>query len=111
MNIHPVAHVLHIGIHSSALLAKLHYRADIFARAVYMHIRHRLKRLGYNCRIGVVCGVIHRYGLTVRKQEFILNARRGGNKIEIILAFEPFLDDFHMQKPQKAAAEAEAERL
>ena len=76
-----------------------------------MHVRHGLKRLGYNRGVGVVCGVIHSYGLAVCKQEFILNARRGGNKVKVIFALKPFLNNFHMQKPQKAAAETETERL
>ncbi len=46
--------------------------------------------------------------------EFILmlvdDRRRGGDQVEIELALEPLLDDLEVQQPQKAAAEAEAER-
>ena len=38
------------------------------------------------------------------------DAGRGGDEIEIELARQPLLDDFEVQEPKEAAAEAEAER-
>ena len=35
---------------------------------------------------------------------------RGGDQVEVEFALEPLLDDFQMQQPEEAAAEAEAER-
>ena len=32
----------------------------------------------------------------------------GGYQVEVILALQSFLDDFHVQQPEEAAAEAEA---
>ena len=40
---------------------------------------------------------------------FTNNARNGCDKVEIILTVEPFLNNFEVQKPQKAASEAKAE--
>jgi hypothetical protein len=36
--------------------------------------------------------------------------RRGGDQVEIELALQPVADDLQVQKPEEAAAEAEAER-
>ena len=35
---------------------------------------------------------------------------RGGDEVEVIFPLQPLQDDLHVQKPQKAAAEAEAQR-
>ena len=110
MNVHAVAHILHIGINPAPLLAKLHNRPHIFAGAVNMHIGDRLQRLGDNRRVGVVCRVVHRHGLPVCKHKFIFHARCGGDKVKVVLPLQTFLDNFHMKKPQKATAEAEAQR-
>jgi hypothetical protein len=41
----------------------------------------------------------------------LVDHRRGrGDQVEIELALQPLLDDFQVQQPEEAAAEAEAER-
>ena len=41
--------------------------------------------------------------------DVVLHARHRGDEVEIELALEPLLHDLHVQQPEKAAAEAEAE--
>ena len=55
-------------------------------------------------------GVIHVHFRAVRLIDFINDARRGRNQIEVKLAFQPLLNDLHVQQSQEAAAEAEAQR-
>ena len=38
------------------------------------------------------------------------HARRGGDQVNIELALEPLLHDFHVQQAEKSAAETEAQR-
>ena len=44
-------------------------------------------------------------------QDFVGHVGRGLHEIQIGFALEPLLDDFHVQQPQKSAAEAEAQRI
>ena len=46
----------------------------------------------------------------VCRRNAVTHAGRGRDQVEIEFAFEAFLNDFHMQKSQKSAAETEAER-
>ena len=48
--------------------------------------------------------------LAVGQLDLVDHRRRGRDQVEIELALEPLLDDFEMQQPEEAAAEAEAER-
>ena len=81
VNIHAVAHILHIGVNPAPLLAELHNSPHIVARAVNMHVGDRLQRLGYNRGVGVVGRVVHRHGLAVCKDKLIFHARGGGDKV------------------------------
>ena len=54
--------------------------------------------------------VIHFEHCAVRLVNLIGNRRRGRYDFEIKLPFQPFLNDLHMQKPQKTATEAETQR-
>jgi hypothetical protein len=40
----------------------------------------------------------------------VAHPRGGGDQLEVELPLEPRLDDLHVEQPQEAAAEAEAER-
>ena len=46
----------------------------------------------------------------VAQLHLVDDRRRGRDQVEIELALQPLLDDFQMQQPEEAAAEAEAER-
>ena len=48
--------------------------------------------------------------LAVGLQHAVAHRGRGDQQLEVELALEPLLDDLHVQEPQEAAAEAEAER-
>ena len=55
--------------------------------------------------IGVIGGVINSHHSSVGFFNMIDDAGSRGDQIQVIFAFQPFLDDFHMQKPQEAAPE------
>ena len=56
-----------------------------------------------------VCTSIH-FGL-VQAAHAVGDVRRGHEQVEVELALEPLADDLHVQQPEEAAAEPEAERL
>ncbi len=47
----------------------------------------------------------------VGHHDFVFHAGGGGHQVKIILALQPFLDDLHVEQPQKAATEAEVKRV
>ena len=55
-------------------------------------------------------GCRSRYRATVHL-DFVFDARSGRQQFQVVLALEPLLDDLHVQQPEEATAEAEAERL
>ena len=46
----------------------------------------------------------------VGRRHAVQHARRGRHQVHVELALEPLLDDLHVQQPEEAAAEAEAQR-
>ena len=58
-----------------------------------------------------VGGVVHLDLSPVRRLHAVGDVRRGDEQVEVELALEPLADDLHVQQPEEAAAEAEAERL
>jgi hypothetical protein len=52
-----------------------------------------------------------RHGLAVAEVDLVDHRRGGGDEVEVVLALEPLLDDLHVEQPEEAAAEPEAERL
>ena len=54
--------------------------------------------------------IIHEKLLSIRLMNPIRNARRGCDDLEIEFPLDPFLNNFHMQQPQKAAPKPETER-
>ncbi len=55
--------------------------------------------------------VVHLELLPGLREHSVGDVRRGHEQIEIELALEPLAHDLHVQKPEEAAAEAEAEGL
>ena len=49
--------------------------------------------------------------LAALTEHVILHRRRGGEQVQVELAFQALLDHFHMQQAQKAHTEAEAKRM
>ena len=61
---------------------------------------------------GQVGGRVHLDPLVVvERADAVRDVRRGDEQVEVELALEPLADDLHVQQPEEAAAEAEAERL
>ena len=55
--------------------------------------------------------VVHLAPVPVALEHAVGDVRRGHDQVEVELALEPLADDLHVQQPEEAAAEAEAERL
>src|SRR5262249_6850691 len=53
---------------------------------------------------------LHVYHGTIVLDHFIAHVGHRGDDLNMMLAFEPLLDDFHMQQPQVAAAKTKAKR-
>ena len=60
--------------------------------------------------VGHVGRVVQFQRRAVAQLEVIDDRRRGRDQVEVELALQPLLNDLEMQQPEKAAAEAEAER-
>ncbi len=54
--------------------------------------------------------VIDQHDFAARRQNLVNDARGGGDDVHVVLAPEPFLDDLHVEQPEKTAAITEAER-
>ena len=101
--------VLHILELTPAVLAHGHNVAhELVGRDdIYLHIGflRPLNRGG----VGIVMGVIHRHHRAVGLIDMIDHGGQGGHKVQVKLPFQPFLDDLHVEHPQKAAPEAKAQ--
>ncbi len=110
MDVHPGGiEVLHVLEHPAPLLAQLHNVAHIVVGGQDVRVGDRLLRLGDGAGIGVVGGVVNQEHRAVGQGDAVDDARRGGNQVKVVFPLQPFLDDLHMQQPQEAAAEPEAE--
>ena len=59
--------------------------------------------------VGPVGGVVDFLDGAVAEVDFVDDARRGGDEVEIVLAGQALLDDLEVEEAEEAAAEAEAE--
>ena len=100
--------VLHINKRSAPVLTELHNVADILLGSVNVRVGNGLLSHLNKRRIGVVGRVVNQLNRAVGLGNSVNYARRGGDKVEHILAFKAFLNNLHMQKSEKTAAEAEA---
>ena len=55
--------------------------------------------------------VVHLDEFAAGRLDAVRDGRRRDEQVEVELALEPLPDDLHVQEPEEAAAEAEAERL
>ena len=103
-------HILHPLILTAALLAQLHDRSDKFRghhdlcphqRLFHIVDLGRIRKVGRVGKIdaGSVCLVY-----------LIDNAGRCGDKIQIVLPFQSFLDNLQMQQSKESAAETKSKR-
>ncbi len=110
MQVHAVSiKVIHVEECPAALLAKIHYIADIVFRRVDMRVRKRLMRLGNLRRIRIICRVVNHLNRAVGQLQTIDNTRSGCDKVERIFPLKAFLNNIQMQQAEEAAAETKAE--
>ena len=102
--------VLHILEFAAPVLAQIHDRADVFGRGDEVRLRIRLLRLGNFGGVGVVERGIDVELRAVGLGDLIDDVRGRRDEVEVIFALETLENDLHVQKAQKAAAEAEAQR-
>ena len=101
--------ILHVFENASAVLAHGHDIADKFLRRDDRSLDERFPRFGNQCRVGVIVGIVNPNGGTVGLNDFIDNRRQRGDQIQVKLAFQALLNDFHMQHTKETTAETEAQ--
>ena len=94
---------------AAAVVVQLHHGADELLRDDDRRLDVRL--LDLLERVGQVGRRVHLDPLAVHRPHAVGDVRRGDDQVEVELALEPLAHDLHVQQPEEAAAEAEAERL
>ena len=105
------ADVGEVLLDAAAVLAELEDGAEIFVGDVDGGVDPRL--LDARCALasGQSAGLWISIDLAaVAQVDFVDNARRGGDEVEVVFAGQPLLDDLEVEEAEEAAAEAEAER-
>jgi hypothetical protein len=88
---------------------ELHHRPDVLLRD---DDRGADVRLVHPLDLGRHLGrVVDLELLAFLRQHAVGDVRRGHQQVEVELPLEPLANDLHVQEPEKAAAEPEAERL
>ncbi len=99
----------HVIIFTALFLAQLHHRAHVVLghdnRSIYVRLLHVVNDGG----VRKERGVIHHLHLAVSAEHLVNYVRRSGNQAQVIFTLQALLDNIHMQKAQKAAAEAKAQ--
>ena len=101
--------ILHILKNAAAVLAHRHDVADELLRRHDGRLDIRLASLLDNIRTRIIVRIVAALGRAVGLDDLVDNARQRGDEVKVELAFEPLLNDLHVQHTKKAAAEAEAE--
>ena len=101
----------HVELHAALLIGQRHDGADVVLRHVQMHRDDRLANFIDAACIGNFRRVFDHHDFAVGLEHFIHHARGGRDQVLVEFAFQPFLNNFHVQQPQKAAAKTEAKRL
>ena len=99
------------GVLAAALLAELHDRADVLARGDDRGPDEGLADLRDRAGVGHVGGVVHLQLLAVGERHVELDGGHRRHQLEVVLALQALAHDVHVQQPEEAAAEAEAERV
>src|SRR5438067_487929 len=109
---HDAAGIERFGVvHDSALFQnQLQDVADVFVRAKDVRFHDWLADFIDDARVRQVRGIIDEKRFAAGGENLVDHARRGRDDIHVVLAPEPFLDDFHVEQPEETAAESEAER-
>ena len=101
--------IFEIFLNAALLLAKGENAADGFIRGDDHGGENGLFDFDDGSGRRKFCGVVDFHHLAGGGGDAIFDAGRGGDEIDIEFALEAFLDDFHVQKAEKAAAKTEAE--
>src|SRR5688500_14818792 len=105
------AEVLHVALVAPLLIAQGYDRADV---VLGNEDRGRDDRLADFLDAGGVRQlgrVLHLHHGPIAQRHLVYHRRGGGDEVHAVLALQPFLHDVQMQKPEKAAAETETQRL
>ena len=62
-------------------------------------------------RIGQRRRVLYGVDFAVGGEDAVFDRRGGGDQVQVELPLQPLLDDLHVEQPQEAAPEPEAQRL
>jgi hypothetical protein len=111
VELHPVGvDIFCVLINTAALLAKLHHRADIGGRRKDAGLHKGLGCALDDRGVRIICGVVDGDLASAGQREAVDNRGQRGDDVQIVFALQPLLNNFHVQKAQKTAAEAEAKR-
>ena len=103
--------VLHVDKGAAVAGREIHQGSDVPARGDDPHPDPGLLDGLDVARAGHQRGVVHGHRATpVGEVDPVLHGRGARDQVEVELAFEPLLDDLHVEQAQEPAAEAEAER-
>src|SRR5690606_22736774 len=105
------AHVVDADLAAALLLAQGDDVAHVVGRREDVGADDRLAHFLDQVGLGQLGRVVQRHHSAVGLQDFIDDGRRGGDQVEVVLAFQALLHDLHVQHAQEAAAEAEAHGL
>ena len=102
--------ISHVFIFPAFFLRQFHNCTYIIFRhdngCIYIRFFHVVN----NGRVRKVWRIVYQFYITISAENFINYVRRSCNQRQIIFAFQTFFNNVHVQKPQKAAAEAKAKR-
>ncbi len=105
------AEELHVTLHATLLDAQGNDVTQVLLRHQDGRRHDRLAEIGDGRDIRQLGRVVDGDGLTGLELEFVDNARRGGDQVQVVLALQALLDDLHVQHAEEAAAETEAQRI
>ena len=110
MDLHQVGvQILHVLKLAPALLAHGHDVAHVVRGGDDGDLHKGLPLLGNHRGIGIVVGVVHPDLRAVGLGDLIDDVGQGGDEVQVKLPLQPLLDDLHVEHPQKAAPEPEAQ--
>ncbi len=97
-------------VHGAAFFHhELHHVADVFVGDHDEAFDDGFADFLDDAHVGEVGWVIDFQAFAVGADDFVDDARVGGDDVHVVFAAEAFLDDFHVEESEEAAAEAEAE--
>src|SRR6185437_2073144 len=104
------AYVLKRFLLSALLFHQLENAADILLIRKNGGKNDRFFHFPYLALRGPAGGIIDFNHLTVSFGDFVAHAGRRGDQVKAEFAFQPFLDDLHVEQTEESAAEPEAKR-